>query len=227
MIENITKAEIKEFCSSNRLCARIIDIHFDLGNTKSHIDSILKLHPPASKDKQSKYKALGLQYADNANDFYECVETTRYFDADNKIAVLETRSFSDFCYWNNLGEELSYLYQPIYNLGIQLYRTRILLANGDYSSVNHVDYDWRYHIPIQTNKDCHLIYTGLNKTIHMPADGYAYILNAGFAHRFCNAGKEDRYHYCGILSLPCKGDGDFNRYLSKGNKKDLNYVYTV
>lgn len=227
MIENIRKDEIRDFCHSNSLCARIIDIKFNLQHTKSDIDQILKLNPPTSKDRQSKYKALGLQYADDSTNCYECVETTRYFDADRKIAVMESRSFSDFCHWNQLGKELSYLHNPIYELGMRLYRTRILLANGNYSSVNHIDYDWRYHVPIQTNSHCYLTFTDLDKHVHLPADGHAYLLNAGFAHKFFNAGEQDRYHYCGILSLPCEGDGDFAGYLQRGNKRKLDYVYTV
>lgn len=221
MIENIRKDEIKDFCNSNSLCARITDIKFDLQDIKSDIDQILELNPPISKDRQSKYKALGLQYADDSTNCYECVETTRYFDADKKIAVIEKRSFKEFGHWNSLGEQLSYLFKPLDKLGIKLYRTRILLANGDYTSVNHIDYDWRYHVPIQTNKQCYLTYTDLDENIHLPADGHAYILNAGFAHKFYNGGITDRYHYCGILDLPCIGDGDFLGYLDRAGMKTL------
>jgi len=215
MIENITKSEIRDFCNSNHLCARITDIKFDIAQVKNHVDTVLKTTPPISKDSQSKYKALGLQYADDSTNYYECVETTRYFDANNKIAVIEKRPFEDFQYWNLIGKELSYFYKPIDDLGIKLFRTRILLANGDYTSVNHIDYDWRYHVPIQTNDKCYLTYTELDENIHLPADGHAYILNAGFAHKFYNSGVSDRYHYCGIMDLPCKGDDDFEGYLKR------------
>jgi len=127
VIENIRKDEIKDFCNSNALCARITDIKFNLQHTKSDIDQILKLNPPTSKDRQSKYKALGLQYADDEKNYYECVETTRYFDADKKIAVIEKRPFKEFGHWNLLGEKLSYLFKPLDKLGIKLYRTRILI----------------------------------------------------------------------------------------------------
>ena len=46
-----------------------------------------------------------------------------------------------------------------------------------------------------------------NEKIHLPADGHAYIVNAGFMHSFCNGGSTPRYHYCGILSLSNRGDG--------------------
>lgn len=215
MIENITTKEIKEFTASNRLCARITDIYFDIEKVKQHIDKILETTPAISKDQQSSYKALGLQYADDPDDIYESVETTRYFDADNKVAVIEKRPFTDFRYWNQLGKETEYLCESLYNFDISLYRTRILLANSEYKSVNHIDYDWRYHVPIKTNDQCYLRYTDTQKEIHLPADGYAYILNAGFPHEFYNSGITDRYHYCGIMNIPCIGDGDFEGYLHR------------
>lgn len=226
MIQDILSKDIRDFCQSNEVCARITDIKFDINQVKAEVLNICNQYPPISKDHLSKYKALGLQYVDELDQYYDCVESTRYIN-ENHVSKIETKPFSDWYKWNHFGKELYYLAKPIYDLNLKLYRTRILLAETNFKSVTHIDYDWRYHIPIQTNEDCILSYDDLNINIHMPADGHAYLLNAGFMHYYINHGKTNRYHYCGILSLPCEGDGLFEQSLKNGNKERLKYVYTL
>ena len=203
-MKNIQKNKIKEFCKSKTLCARIEDIKFDLNKLKNDVIEITKLHQPIGKDKQSSYKALGLQYRKDHNDYFDSVKTIRFID-ENHQSKIETHPAKLWNLWNDMGEKLNYVYKPIYELNLELYRTRILLAEGNYKSLKHIDYDWRYHVPITTNKECFLEYE--NEKIHLPADGHAYIVNAGFMHSFCNGGSTPRYHYCGILSLSNNGDG--------------------
>ena len=206
-MKNILKSQIKEFCNSKELCARIEDITFDINKLKEDVSLIFDTHLPIGKDKQSSYKALGLQYRDSLGDqdiYYDCVKTTRYIDENHK-SIIETHPANLWNLWNDLGEKLNYVYKPIYELDLELWRTRLLVAEGKYQSLKHIDYDWRYHVPIMTNTNCFLEYE--NEKIHLPADGHAYIVNAGFMHSFSNGGLTPRYHYCGILSLPNKGDG--------------------
>lgn len=223
MIQNILDSEIRDFCKSKELCARIKNVKFDIDKTKSELIDILMKVKPQGKDGSDGYKALGLQYVDENNKYYDCVESTRYIN-ELHTSEIEYRSFSDWYKWNDIGEQLFYLAKPIYNLNLKLYRTRILCAQKEYKSVKHIDYDWRYHIPIQTNEDCYIEYN--YEKFHLPADGHAYLINAGFLHQFYNSGKTPRYHYCGILSLPCEGDGRFEDCLARGNKQKLNYVYS-
>tara|TARA_B110000285_G_scaffold209202_1_gene249983 strand:- start:300 stop:935 length:636 start_codon:yes stop_codon:yes gene_type:complete len=201
---NISKNEIKEFCNSNELSAKITDIKFDVEFYRKKVLDICKSIPPIGKDSQAKYKALGLQYKDEDDKYYDSVPSIRYINENHK-SIIETYPCTDWSNWNDLGEELFSLAEPIYNLGYKLSRTRILLAESHYTSVRHIDYDWRYHVPLQTNKECFLEYD--NEKIYLPADGYAYLINAGFMHKFNNRGITNRYHYCGILNQPCKGDG--------------------
>jgi len=219
----IQKDQIKEFCKSTELCARITDIRFDVDQIKQDVLSVCEQYKPVSKDRQSRYEALGLQYHDKNNPYYDCIESTRYID-ENHVSKIESQSFSDFDQWNEAGEKLYHLAKPIYDLGHKLYRTRILVARDNYESLRHVDYDWRYHIPVQTNEQCYLEYD--SRKVHLPADGHAYLINAGFMHKFVNWSTQPRYHYCGILSLPNTGDGLFLHSLQQGNKTPLDYLYT-
>ena len=203
-MKNILKNQIKEFCKSTELCARVEDIKFDIETLKNDVLEIVKTNDLISKDKQSSYKALGLQYRKEQDQYFDSVKTIRYIDENHK-SIIETYPARLWNIWNDVGEKLKYVYKPIYELDIELYRTRLLLADGDYASLKHIDYDWRYHVPIMTNKECFLEYE--NEKIHLPADGHAYIVNAGFMHSFCNGGSTPRYHYCGILSLSNRGDG--------------------
>lgn len=223
MIAEITKDEIRNFCKSKDLVARIKDIRFNIDKTNNECISIFGKHPPIGKDGNATYKSLGLQYVSEDDPYYDCVKSTRYINSDH-VSMIESQSFSDWHKWNEYGEKLFYLAKPIYDLGLKLYRTRILYAEKNYRSVTHIDYDWRYHIPIRTNSNSYIEYQ--TEKFHLPADGHAYLVNAGFLHNFYNCGDTTRYHYCGILSLPNEGDGKFEECLKRGNKQKLDYVYS-
>lgn len=227
-IIDITLNDVREIChESNFYACRITDIDIDIPTIQSHIKKILEQHPAISKDRQSKYTALGLQYIDRNDSYYDTIETTRYID-ENHISKVESHAFSDWFKWNNAGELLKELYKPLKNINVNLYRTRLLCALPGCVGHTHIDYDYRYHVPVKTNEQSTLKYFD-GKTcvgeLHFPL-GYAYVVNAGFMHNFYNSGNTTRIHYCGIMSLPCKGDGKFEEALKKGNKKNLNYVYT-
>lgn len=223
MIE-ISKHEIRDFCNSKELCARIVDIEFDLPNVQSKVKQILSETPAVGKDAQAGYKALGLQYFNPEDRFYDCVASTRYIN-DQHVSVIESQPFSDWKQWNEQGLKLTELFHPVYDLGLALYRTRLLEAEPKFQSVTHIDYDWRYHVPIYTNEKATI--TFMDEVVHMPADGHPYLINAGFMHNYQNNGDETRVHFCGILSLPNEGDGLFDLCLKNGNKEKLYYEYTV
>lgn len=224
IIKDIKKSEIRDYCNESKILAcRIIDIKFDISKLQNDVSLILKEHAAISKDKLSTYKALGLQYINKNNPYYDCIESTRYINK-NHISKIESKSFSDWHCWNDLGQKLDYLYIPLSDIEIDLYRTRLLIAEPGCTSVTHIDYDYRYHIAITSNENCFLVYD--NEKFYIPVDGHPYIINAGYMHSYYNNGDTNRTHYCGIMSLPCKGDGQFLEALQNGNKKELDYVYT-
>lgn len=201
MIYDIRSNEIEDFCKSNKMFARVIDHEHDIQTYMNVIKSFPQ--QPISKDGNGKYKSIGLQYRDSNDQFYDSVESVWYMN-DRHESIINTISVLEWKEWNTLG----------LMLGLEdydLYRTRVLKAEAGCEGPMHIDYDWRYHIPLVTNKHCFIQYK--KEKVHMPADGYAYINNAGFMHTFSNKGAKDRYHICGILNQPCEGDGQWKRCL--------------
>ena len=56
------------------------------------------------------------------------------------------------------------------------------------------DYCIRLHLPIITNPDCKFEVQDVG-SVHMPADGYANVVDAANMHRATNHGTTDRYHF--------------------------------
>lgn len=201
MIYNIKGDEIEDFCNSNKMFAKVIDHDHDISKYLSIIEEFP--YQPISKDSNPYYESIGLQYSNPDSPYYDSVETVWYMD-DRHTEIKNTESVLNWKSWNDLGLKLQLN-------NYDLYRTRVLKAKPGCNSVWHIDYDWRYHIPLVTNKDCIIRYR--DTEIHMPATGHAYINNAGFMHKFENKGNADRYHICGILNYNCKGDGICKRCL--------------
>jgi len=56
---------------------------------------------------------------------------------------------------------------------------------------------FRFHIPIITNSDA--IFIAENKEIHLPADGWIYLVNTSILHSVDNRGNSDRVHIYGSV----------------------------
>ena len=196
---DISYDEIEDFTRSNQLCARLVGHKYDLKEVREKIKSIPQ---PIKKDGRGLYGAVGLQYKEYKDRFYDSVESIRFINEDH-VSKIETHSFKEWDKWNELGdvfEELRFV-----ETFHKLYRTRFLVAEPGGESVRHIDYDWRFHIPITSNELCRMHYDDVD--IHLPADGHAYLINAGFVHSYSNWGTKDRWHFCGILDLENVGDG--------------------
>lgn len=83
--------------------------------------------------------------------------------------------------------------------GLKPHRARVtMIAPGDVlrwhrDSVED-DYCIRLHIPIVTNPQCEFEVQDVG-SVHMPADGYAHLIDASNMHRAWNRGTEPRYHF--------------------------------
>jgi len=79
-------------------------------------------------------------------------------------------------------------------------RVRFAMLAPHFSIKPHIDYDtsyiMRYHFPILTNQSCkmHVIREGKEKSVHFPADGRLYFLNAGYKHWASNDSSASRLH---------------------------------
>lgn len=58
---------------------------------------------------------------------------------------------------------------------------------------------FRFHIVLKTNPDARFIING--QDIHLPADGWCYIVNTTYLHSTDNKGSEDRIHIYGNIWL--------------------------
>jgi hypothetical protein len=69
---------------------------------------------------------------------------------------------------------------------------------------------FRFHIPILTNSDARFVING--QDIHLPADGWCYLVNTTYLHSTDNKGNTDRVHIYGniwandILNLDLTGE---------------------
>lgn len=83
--------------------------------------------------------------------------------------------------------------------GFYPYRSRITVLDPGQSTVWHTDalddyYSVRIHIPITTNIGCEFEVQD-EGAVHMPADGYAHLVDVATTHRAYNRGNETRMHF--------------------------------
>lgn len=93
-------------------------------------------------------------------------------------------------------------------------RSRFAVLMPGFRTATHIDADTDYtiriHIPLVTNPDCHfgIIKNNVDHRRHLPADGSAWFVNAGFPHYVENLGCEPRVHIIvaldGQQDLPSK-----------------------
>jgi len=84
-------------------------------------------------------------------------------------------------------------------LGVDVYRTRIMLAREKSSYSIHRDYSPRLHLPLITNPQALFLFTEPASLHHMPADGTTYWVDTKKQHTFINGSTEDRLHLVMIV----------------------------
>ena len=106
------------------------------------------------------------------------------------LLILKEEDFTQFIkeithtYFYEVYNTLS----TVYNIG----RVRIMNMKPKTSLTLHSDFQKRIHIPIITNEKCKLV---VNNTVyHIPADGYAYIVDTTQEHTAFNASTNERTH---------------------------------
>ena len=74
------------------------------------------------------------------------------------------------------------------------YRTRILCRPKQTCYTIHTDVtNERYHLALETNSQCYVVYPESSQLFHIPADGYVYRMVTNVPHTVMNCGP-DRYH---------------------------------
>lgn len=128
---------------------------------------------------------------------------------DKKMRIVK-RSLSDSASYVPEADERNYTKKNENVKGIfdnilssfkaEVCRTRFAVLMPGFRTATHIDADTDYtiriHIPIITNTEAvfGIIKNGRLKEIHLPADGDAWFVNAGFPHYVYNGGKTPRVH---------------------------------
>lgn len=105
---------------------------------------------------------------------------------------------------HNLGARecfTGYGLEVIRNFPIPAYDIQVAIHTPGTRLPTHQDSPekFRFHIPIITNLDARFIINGID--IHLPADGWVYLVNTTYAHSTENNGNSDRVHiYGGVIT---------------------------
>lgn len=107
--------------------------------------------------------------------------------APKKGLILGRTSSIEHKFHGTIFEEIFKKHSPLGNLQI-----RLLNPEGTYTA--HKDPDFRSHIAIRTNPQCVITNFDSYETMHVPANGFVYDLDARCVHTAVNCGTTPRYH---------------------------------
>lgn len=180
---------------------RIVDKRFDIDLYQKLCNEILRDRHFFTKGGQLTYQALGLQYADALNPFYDELETIKFIRSDNVIVTNTSRANNlelqeRFSNLNELGELFSEVINCLPTLRCNI--TRLHLAHPGHQTPPHIDYDYRLHFPIFTNMHALMYYD--DTPYFLKNDGHVYVVNTARSHHFYNLGKTARLHMIGIVN---------------------------
>lgn len=135
---------------------------------------------------------IGLVHTKNAISEHDKIQESTgslYSHAEQKYL----RNEEDFIEFNDLFKdtEIYKVYSQLNNVG----RCRILTMPGPSCYIFHKDITKKYHIAVETNKDCVFVFPENNeKLVHVPADGQLYLLETRKPHTFVNGSTSRRIH---------------------------------
>lgn len=165
----IFKPRYPEFISVLKQCLGLIKDH-DIGNHQFNPDGQLAIQTTGSNDWHDGIGA-GRSTAFNEEKFQHLQSSLVGTPVDNYLK------------W----------------LGVDVYRTRLMLAKPKSCYSIHKDFTPRLHLPLITNDQCHFLFTDPERLIHMPADGKTYWIDTRVSHTFLNGSIFDRYHLVMIV----------------------------
>ncbi|MCC6137024.1 MAG: aspartyl/asparaginyl beta-hydroxylase domain-containing protein [Bdellovibrionaceae bacterium] len=121
---------------------------------------------------------------------YDFYGTGKIYDSVNKKYVIPQENFSVI----NPRLHGSYLEHVIKNFPYKIGRARIMILTQKHSYSLHRDAEPRFHIAVNTNPDCYLIYKDHPDWYHVPSDGYLYRVETHHMHSAMNCSEELRTH---------------------------------
>lgn len=202
MIPTVTWKEAQELVLAQEKDWHIvrIDAQFDIDHYRDITAKIVEEKEFIEKDFYKTYTAIGLQYDDEENPYYDSVMMTA-----SQSGRVYNKEPSVFYKFNDLGSRYKDYFSRIkfeFNK-CNIFRSRILVSKPLHLHAQHIDErGCRLHFPITTNR--HAIMWFGDDPYHMRADGSVYVCNTGrVRHNFGNLQrKEDRIHLVSGLASP-------------------------
>ena len=122
-----------------------------------------------------------------------CVD--KYTEGCGSIKRAGGRTERDFCLINDIYRGT--LFETIIN-ELNVVRSRIMISKRHTVYSIHKDRTKRSHLVLNTNPDAFFILSEntieKSEIMHIPADGYIYMVDTTKPHTFVNAGEESRTH---------------------------------
>ncbi|GAB1584236.1 hypothetical protein [Phyllobacterium phragmitis] len=173
--------------ASDVMFARLANFNIDVEKLKENFENTVKKFP-------------FIEYRDNRVDYVGWAVTSRDGTAEDGVRRISTKMPggargiipTDICqgYLAEVMDELN-------DYGIKPYRARIMQLESEGDEMPwHTDADreaWRLHVPIITNPNSFFEWQradGSIESVHLPADGSAWLVRVDVMHRAVNRSKE-------------------------------------
>lgn len=175
----------------------LANFHTDVEALRKHYETVISQAPPVPyRDGELNYQGWAITSRDGT--IIDGVRKNRK-DPSIQVAVIPTPLCTG---------AMAQCLEQIKSAGLEFYRARVFrLADHGYSMNFHTDTNsegWRLHVPIKTTKGSFFEWETANGevlSLHMPADGRAWLVRVDQRHRAINNGTElgDRVHL--VMSL--------------------------
>ncbi len=194
-MKTIELTQIPDYCKTKDFDLMRINYKVgEIGAIQEIVRAIVGNHEMVLKDGYKTYEAIGMQYADPNNPLYDAVQQTAFVSDKSKTEFRKPARYKE---QNEIGKEFDFVHDAFAKQGIGLERGRILKANPGHIHNDHLDYDVRIHLPVFSNPECKMSYSG--NLYHMVPDGSIYLINGYRLHHFFNKGDTERIHLVWLI----------------------------
>ncbi|HEX4880276.1 MAG TPA: class I SAM-dependent methyltransferase [Limnobacter sp.] len=179
--------------SSDTLFCKLANFKVDVDALREHFRS--KVEPTPF-----------IEYRDNQVDYVGWAVTSRDGSTEDGVKRIGAKTNNNKRGTTKTGICTGVLGEVIDQLmasGLDPYRCRLMKLSSEGTAMPfHTDSDtetWRLHIPVITNEDCHFQWQmddGTIHSVHLPADGSAWLVRVDVEHRAINARQQtsERVH---------------------------------
>lgn len=185
------------------ICEILDGVRFDIAKLRGHLEKhILPLAPVEQAKYFGGWSVLSSDgtYRDGWGTGHVCfkyVNGVMVFD-DEKGRQQGVRPTTEYTYPTDICHGyMQEVIEQIQAMGLNPCRARVSLLKPGGATSLHRDaaetkYAVRLHIPIITNPLC--TFESEGESVHMPADGSAYLVKVNLLHQAFNRSRENRYH---------------------------------